>query len=75
MLIRPGRLVRGALALFGVMFLPVAIVFLVTNPRRNWLSAGVTLFVSVVFLFLAFDRRDSSLLSGLDDFGGSKPDE
>jgi len=75
MLIRPSRLVRGALALLGVMFVPVAVVFLVTNPRRNWLSAGAMLFVSVVFLFLAFDRREGSWLAGLDDLGSSRPDE
>lgn len=75
MLIRPSRLVRAVLALFGVIFLPIAITFLVVDLRRNWVSSVAMLLVSVVFLFLAFDRRDSSLISGLDDLGGSKPDE
>jgi hypothetical protein len=67
MLIQPSRLVRAALAVFGVIFLPVAIGFLVIDARRNWLSAAAMFLVSGVFLFLAFDRRDNSLLSALDD--------
>ena len=66
-MIRPVRLVRMALAVFGIIFLPFAIGFLVSDFRRSWPAALATLLVSSIFLWLAFDRSERSLVSRLDD--------
>jgi hypothetical protein len=68
-MIRPVRLVRATLAVFGVLFLPFAIGFLVSDFRHSWPSAVATLCVSVLFLWLAFDHSPRSPLSRLDDLG------
>jgi hypothetical protein len=73
-MLRPARMIRATLAVFGVIFLPFAIGFLVSDFRRSWPSALVTLLVSVVFLWLAIDRSERSLVARLDD-PGAAPDE
>ncbi len=73
--IPPGRILRGALALMGILFLPIAVWFLWSSWRRYGLNALALLFVSVLFLWLANDHRPDSWLSALEDSGGpANPD-
>ena len=62
--VTPGCLVRSTLAVFGVVFVPMAIWF---AHRRHWLEALVLAIVSVLFLRWAFDRSEDSLLTAIDD--------
>lgn len=69
--LRPGCLVRSTLALFGVLFLPLAIWFAHSNWRRYWFhSAGLAL-VGAVFLWLALGR--SPFIDALDQASGGGP--
>ena len=62
----PGCLLRSALAVFGVIFLPFTIWFLV---HGRWAQGIVLLAVSVFFLRMAFDRSEDSWITAVDDLG------
>jgi len=64
MKVTPGCLVRSSLAVFGVIFVPIAIMFVV---RGHWLEAFVLAVISVLLLRWAFDRREESWLKSIDD--------
>ena len=59
----------------AILFLPFAIWFARASLRRYWVSALALFVVSVLFLWLAVDRRPQSLLAPMDDIGGpANPD-
>lgn len=66
---RPGCVVRSTLALFGILFLPLAVWFAYVNWRRYWGDALVLLSTGLIFLRLATTRDESSWISALDDVG------
>ena len=66
-MVKPGCLVRSSLAVFGVLFFPMALWFAF---RRLWLEAFVLGVISILFMRLAFDRSDDSWLSAVDDLEG-----
>lgn len=66
---RPGCLVRSALVLFAMLFLPMAIFFLYRDWRRYWFESTVLIFVSVVFLAAGLNRDEDSWISAIDDLG------
>lgn len=70
---RPGCILRSTLAFFGIVFVPIAVFFLVT--RRNVRDGVILLVISAVFLALAFDRREHAWLSSIDDLGGNAGDD
>lgn len=62
---------RSTLALLGILFLPLAVWFARANLHRYWPRAlGLAVF-GILFIVLAFDRRDRSVLAMLDDLDGS----
>jgi hypothetical protein len=67
---RPGRLVRGTLALLGILFLPLAIWFACDKRHRYWMESAGLFVAGVTFLWAAF-KRDSALLDALDGLSNS----
>jgi hypothetical protein len=68
----PGCLLRSTLAICGVVFLPIAVWFFHnwSVHRDQWRQAAqgvVLIVVSVVFLRLAFTRKEDSWMSAVDD--------
>ncbi len=69
------RIVRGALTVLAVLFLPLAIWFAWSGWRKYWLSVLALVAVSAFFLWLANDHRPEGWLSSIDDSGGpANPD-
>ena len=66
---RPGCIVRSALAIFGLLFLPMAVIFLYRDWSHRWPESLVLIFISVVFLRAAFNRSEESWLSAIDELG------
>lgn len=66
---RPGCVVRSALVVFSLVFLPMAVIFLYRDWSHRWPESVVLIFVSVVFLSAAFNRNDDSWLSAIDELG------
>ena len=66
---RPGCVVRSALVVFGLVFLPMAVIFLYRDWSHRWPESVILIFVSVVFLRAAFNRDDESWLSAIDELG------
>jgi hypothetical protein len=66
---RPGCMVRSALIVFAMLFLPMAVLFLYRDWRRYWFESLMLIFVAVVFLVAGFNRSDDSWLSAIDDLG------
>lgn len=66
---RPGCVIRSALVMFAVLFLPLAIWFAYANFRRYWGESLVLISVSLLFLRLAFSRDDDSWLAAIDELG------
>ena len=64
---RPGCILRSTLAFLGIVFLPIAVFFLWS--RQNVRDGVILLVFSVVFLALAFDRREKSWLGSIDELG------
>lgn len=64
---RPGCIVRSSLAVFGVLFFPIALWFAF---RRLWLEAFVLGVISILFMRLAFDKSEDSWISAVDDLDG-----
>jgi hypothetical protein len=68
----PGCLLRSTLAVCGIVFLPFSVWFLRSwiQSSANWRQGlqGIALIaVSIVFLRLAFTRKDNSWISAIDD--------
>jgi hypothetical protein len=64
-LIRPSRLVRGLLAGFGVLFLPLGIWF-IRDARHRYLTESIALIViGVLGIYFGF-RRNTSLMEALE---------
>ena len=66
---RPGCLLRSALVLFGVLFLPMAVWFAYASWHRYWLDSLALLIIGVVFLRLGLSRDEDSWMSTIDDLG------
>ena len=68
----PGCLLRSTLAVCGVVFLPIAVWFchnwiVRPNEWRQAVQGVVLVVVSIVFLRLAFTRKEGSWISTVDD--------
>ncbi|HVX38686.1 MAG TPA: hypothetical protein VHB25_03850 [Gemmatimonadaceae bacterium] len=70
---RPGCVIRSALVMFAVLFLPMAIWFAYANWRRYWGESLVLISVSILFLRWAFSRDEHSLLAAIDELGERRP--
>ncbi|HXT16101.1 MAG TPA: hypothetical protein VN706_10765 [Gemmatimonadaceae bacterium] len=68
---RPGCMVRSALIVFALLFLPMAILFAYRDLRHYWLESLVLIFVSIAFLRAGLDRRDESWLAAIDELSDS----
>lgn len=66
---RPGCVIRSALVIFAVLFLPMAIWFAYANWRRYWGESLVLMSISILFLRLALSRDEDSWLSTIDELG------
>ena len=66
---RPGCLVRSALALLGVLFVPLGIWFL-RDGRQRYVTQSVALFIGALLCFYFAFRRDSWLMRALDGLDG-----
>jgi len=69
---RPGCVLRSALVIFGLLFLPLSIWFGYANFHRNWLNALCLFFIAVVFLRWGLSRNPDSWISTIDDLGSDK---
>jgi hypothetical protein len=61
---RPGKILRGSLILFGVLFVPFATMLLLGH---RWAQAVVLFGVSAWFLKLGFTKREDSWMALIDD--------
>lgn len=68
-LIRPGRLVRATLTLFGVLFLPLGIWF-ARDPRHRYLTESIALLIMAAVCFYYGFRRDTKLMELLEGLDG-----
>jgi len=66
---RPGCVVRSALIIFALLFLPLGCWFAYANFRRYWPDALSLIVISVVFLWWALDPRDDSWIASIDELG------
>ena len=66
-LARPGCLLRSALVTFGLLFLPMALVFAYKSGERYWARSIVLLVVAVAFLWLGLSRNENSWVTMIDD--------
>jgi hypothetical protein len=66
---RPGCVLRSALVLFGVLFLPMAAWFAYVNWHRYWRDSLALLIIGIVFLRLGLSRNEDSWISTIDDLG------
>ena len=64
---RPGCVLRSALVMFGLLFLPMAILFAYKSWERYWLRSVVLFVVSIVFLWLGLSRNEHSWVTMVDD--------
>jgi hypothetical protein len=67
---RPGCVLRSALVLFGVSFLPLACWFAYVNFHRYWVDSLALFIIAVVFLRWGLTRDQDSWMSAIDDLGG-----
>lgn len=68
---RPGCIVRSTLAIAGVLFLPLSIWFAHASWSRFWPRATGLFIFSLLFLWLALDRRADGPLAAIDDLSGA----
>lgn len=66
-LARPGCLLRSALVMFGLLFLPMAALFAYKGFERYWARSLVLFIVSIVFLWLGLSRDENSWVTMVDD--------
>ena len=64
---RPGCVLRSALVVFGIMFLPMSIWFAYVNWRRNWGNALALLSISMLFLRMGLSRDENSWIASIDE--------
>ena len=64
---RPGCVLRSALVVFGLLFLPMSIWFAYVNWRRNWGDALALFSISMLFLRFGLSRDEDSWVSSIDD--------
>lgn len=64
---RPGCVLRSALVVFGLLFLPMAILFAYKSWTRYWGRATVLFVVSLAFLWLGLSRNENSWVTMIDD--------
>lgn len=60
-------MLRSALVVFGLLFLPMALLFAYKSWERYWLRSIVLLVVSLAFLWLGLSRGENSWLTMVDD--------
>jgi MFS superfamily sulfate permease-like transporter len=60
-------MLRSALVMFGLLFLPMAILFAYKSWPRYWIRSAVLLAVSIVFLWLGLSRSERSWVTIIDD--------
>ena len=70
---RPGCMLRSALVAFGLLFLPMAVLFAYKSWERYWLRSIVLLVVSIVFLWLGLSRDENSWVAMIDDLDAGDP--
>lgn len=70
---RPGCVIRSALVIFALLFLPMAIWFAYASWRTYWGESLVLMSISILFLRLAFARGEDSFLAAIDELGGDGP--
>lgn len=68
---RPGCIVRSTLALLGILLFPLAVWFARAGWARWWPRVLGMVVFGAIFLWVALDRRERSLLAILDDLSGS----
>lgn len=66
---RPGCMLRSALVAFGLLFLPMAILFAYKSWERYWLRSSILLVVSILFLWFGLSRNENSWVTMIDDLG------
>ena len=64
---RPGCMLRSALVTFGLLFLPMSILFAFKSWERYWTRSVVLFVVSIVFLWLGLSRNENSWVTMIDD--------
>lgn len=64
---RPGCMLRSALVAFGLLFLPMAILFAYKSWERYWLRSSILLVVSILFLWFGLSRNENSWVTMIDD--------
>jgi hypothetical protein len=64
---RPGCVLRSALVMFGILFLPMSVWFAYVSWRRNWGNALALFSISMLFFRLGLSRDDDSWISSIDD--------
>jgi hypothetical protein len=61
--------VRSALIVFAMLFLPMAVIFLYRDWRHRWPESLILILISIAFVRAGFDRDEDSWLSAIDDLG------
>ncbi|HEY4131550.1 MAG TPA: hypothetical protein VGM50_13105 [Gemmatimonadaceae bacterium] len=67
---RPGRVLRAALVIFGVLFLPMACWFAYVDFRRYWINSLALFIIGIAFLRWGLTRDEDSWVSAIDDLDG-----
>lgn len=60
-------MLRSALVAFGLLFLPMAILFAYKSWERYWLRSSILLVVSILFLWFGLSRNENSWVTMIDD--------
>jgi hypothetical protein len=64
---RPGCMLRSALVVFGLLFLPMSILFAYKDWERYWIRSSILFVVSMVFLWWGLSRNENSWVTMIDD--------
>lgn len=67
---RPGCILRAALVLFGLLFLPMACWFAYTDFHRYKIDAIALFIISIAFLKWGLSRDENSWTAMIDELGG-----
>jgi hypothetical protein len=60
-------MLRSALVVFGLLFLPMSILFAYKDWERYWIRSSILFVVSMVFLWWGLSRNENSWVTMIDD--------